>query len=102
MLQTYQGVVKNNAVIFLKPPKLTDGMRVLIVPQNDSEKEWLTVAQAAKRFQIAAALIRHWIKSGKVRVASHDIKLANAGDIEDALEQHELLGLAMQVITREE
>ncbi|NUO78484.1 hypothetical protein HUU05_00280 [candidate division KSB1 bacterium] len=102
MLQTYQGVIKNGAVVFLKPPKLTNGTRVLIMPQNDSEKEWLTAAQAAKRFQIAAALIRQWMKSGKVRVAPHDIKLVNAGDVEDAVEQHELLGLSMQVIKREE
>ncbi len=102
MLQTYLGVVENGAVVFLKPPKLTNGTRVIIVPQNTSEKEWLTVPQAAKRFQVAATLIRQWMKSGKVRVAPHDLKLANASDVEDAVEQHELLGLSMQVIKREE
>lgn len=102
MLQTYQGEIKNGAVVFMKPPKLNNGTRVLIVPQNNSESEWLTATQAAKRFQVAAALVRQWMKSGKVRVAPHDIKLANAGDVEDAVEQHELFGLSMQVINREE
>jgi len=102
MAETYVGIVENGKVVLPKQAKLNNGTPVLVVPQSDSENEWLTVARAAKRFQISATLLRQWIKSGKVRVHLHDPKLINASDVEDATEQHELLGISMRVIEREE
>jgi hypothetical protein len=102
MAETYRGVVENGIVVLPKQAKIRDGTPVLVTPQIDSENEWLTVTQAARRFEASAALVRQWVKSAKVRVHPHDPKLVSAGDVEDALEQHELLGLTMRVVEQEE
>ncbi len=102
MLQTYQGVVENGVVVLPKQAKLNDGTSVLVVPQIEKENEWVTVKQAAKRFEVPAALIKQWIKSAKVRVHPEDPNLINADDLEDAIEQNDLFNLTMQVINREE
>jgi hypothetical protein len=102
MLQTYQGVVENGTVVLPKQAKLNDGTPVLVVPQIEKENEWVTVKQAAKRFEVSATLIRQWIKSAKVRVHPEDPNLINADDLEDAIEQNDLFNLTMQAIRREE
>ncbi|MCI0693556.1 hypothetical protein L0337_16305 [candidate division KSB1 bacterium] len=102
MLQTYQGVVENGVVVLPKQAKLNDGTSVLVVPQIEQENEWVTVKQAAKRFEAPATLIKQWIKSAKVRVHPENPDLVNADDLEDAIEQNELFNLTMQAIEREE
>jgi hypothetical protein len=69
---------------------------------KDSENEWLTVRQATKRFGVAAALARKWVKSGKVGVNHQNPSLINASDLEDAVEQDELFDLAMQTMERDD
>lgn len=102
MLQTYQAIVENGIVVLPKQAKLNNGTPVLVVPQIGKENEWVTVKQAAKRFEAPATLIKQWIKSAKVRVHPENPNLINAGDIEDAIEQNQLFNLTMQAIEREE
>jgi hypothetical protein len=72
------------------------------MPQVDLETEWMTISQATKAFGLASELVQHWIKSAKVRVHPFDATLVNAGDVEDAVEQHKLFALTMEVVEREE
>lgn len=102
MIQTYQGVVENGVVILPKQAKLNNGTSVLIFPQIEAQQEWLTMKQAAKRFEVSVAQVRQWVKSAKVRVHPHDLNLVNADDLEDAIEQDELFNLTMQVVEKEE
>lgn len=102
MLQTYQGVVENGVVVLPKQAKLSDGVSVLVVTQSEKENEWVTVKQAAKRFETPATLIKQWIKSAKVRVHPENPDLVNADDLEDAIEQNELFNLTMQVVEGKE
>lgn len=102
MAETYRGVVKKGIIVLPKQAKLRDGTRVLVMPEVNLENQWLTVTQAAKRFEISATLVRQWVKSAKVRVHPHDPRLVNAGDVEDAVEQHELFKLSMQVAEQED
>jgi len=101
-MDTYQCVVEDGIVVLPKQAKMKDGTNVLVMPQVDLENEWLTIPQAANKFGVSVDLIQQWIKSAKVRVHPLDFKLVNAGDVEDAVEQHELFSLTMQVVEREE
>jgi hypothetical protein len=101
MLQTYQGVVENGVVVLPKQAKLNDGTSVLVVPQIQKENEWVTMKQAARRFEMSATLIKQWIKSAKVRGHPENPDLINTDDLEDAIEQNELFNLTMQVAERE-
>jgi len=69
---------------------------------KNSENEWLTVRQAAKRFGVSAAVVRKWVKSAKVRANSGTSTFINAGDLEDVIEQNELFDLTMQTVERDE
>jgi len=102
MLQTYQGFVENGAVILPKQAKLNNGTPVLIVPQIGMPKEWLSIKQAAKRFDVSTTRIRQWVKSAKVRIHPADPDKVNVDDLEDAIEQDELLALTMQVVEKED
>lgn len=102
MLQTYQGVVENGIIILPKQAELNNGTPVLILPQIEAPQEWLTVKQAAKRFEVSAAQVRKWVKSAKVRVHLRDPNLVNGDDLEDAIEQDELFNLTMKVVEKEE
>ena len=102
MLQTYQGFVENGTVILPKQAKLNNGTPVLIVPQIGLPKEWLSIKQAAKRFEVSITRIRQWVKSAKVRIHPGDPDKINVDDLEDAIEQDELLALTMQVVEKED
>ncbi len=101
-MQTYLGTIKNGKVVLPKPVKLDNGTPVLVMPQVDWENEWMTVTNAAKQFGIATNLVRQWMKSAKVRIHPADPKLVNAGDMEDAVEQHNLFESTMQIIERDD
>jgi len=100
MAEVYSGVVENGKVVLPKRIRLNNGTAVLIMPQNDSENQWLTVTQAAKQFRVSAKNIRGWMKSAKVRVHVGNPELVSAGDVEDAVEQFELFNLSMKVVER--
>ena len=38
------------------------------VARMDEEREWLTVAQVADRFQVGVETVRRWIRSGELKV----------------------------------
>ena len=98
----YQGVVKHGRVVLPDYVQFKEGTSVIVKEQVDLENEWLTIPQVADRFGVTSELVQQWIKSSKVRVSPLDSKLVNAGDVEDAIEQHELFMLSAQVIEREE
>ena len=98
----YQGVVKHGRVVLPDYVRFKEGTNVIVKEQVDLENEWLTIQHAAAKFGIPGKLIQQWIKSAKVRVYPLDSKLVNAGDVEDAIEQHELFMLSAQVVEREE
>jgi len=102
MIESYQGVVRGDRVVLKQKLRLPEGTPVLVVPQMDWEKQWLTVGKAAKTFEITSAVVRQWIQSGKVRVHPQNPKWINAGDVEDAVEQYGLFALTMQAVEREE
>lgn len=101
-MATYQGVVKHGIVVLPDYVQFKDGTTVIVKEQVALETEWLTIPQVADRFGVSSELVQQWIKSAKVRVYPLNSKLVNAGDIEDAIEQHELFMLSAQVVEREE
>lgn len=101
-METYQCVVDDGIVVLPKQAKMKDGTNVLVMSQIDLENEWLTIQQATNKFGVSAELIQQWIKSAKVRVHPLNFRLINAGDVEDAVEQHELFSLTMQLVEGEE
>lgn len=102
MLQTYQGFVENGAVVLPPKARLNNGTPVLIVPQIGMPKEWLSIKQAAKRFDVPIMRIRQWVKSAKVRIHPSNPDKVNVDDLEDAIEQDELLALTVQAMEKEE
>lgn len=101
-MQTYVGTIKNGKVVLPKPVKLDNGTPVLVMPQVDWENEWMAAAKAAKQFGVSANLVRQWMKSAKVRIHPADSKLVNAGDVEDAVDQHDLFESTIRVIDRDD
>jgi hypothetical protein len=102
MVESYPGVVKGDVVVLRPKARLPEGTPVLVVPQVDWEKQWLTVALAAKTFEVSSTLVRQWVQSGKVRVHPQSPKWVNAGDVEDAVEQYELFAMTMQTAAKGE
>lgn len=98
----YQGVVKHGRVVLPDYAQFKEGTTVIVKEQLDLENEWLTIQHAATKFGVSSELIKQWIKSARVRVYPLDSRLINAGDVEDAIEQHELFILSSQVMEREE
>jgi excisionase family DNA binding protein len=95
MAETLYGIVSNGVVVPTRKTRLPEGTRVLVLPQPDRESQWLTASQAAKTLGTTPATVRRWVKSGKVRVHADNPRLVRAGDVEDAVEQHELFLLSM-------
>jgi hypothetical protein len=98
----YQGVVKHGRVVLPDYVQFREGTTVIVKEQVDLENEWLTIPQVVGRFGVSSELVHQWIKSAKVRVSPLDSNLVNAGDMEDAIAQHELFMLSAQVVEREE
>jgi len=101
-MATYQGVVKHGRVVLPDYVQFKEGATVIVKEQVALENEWLTIPQVANRFGVSSELVQQWIKSAKIRIHPLNSKLVNAGDIEDAIEQHELFMLSAQVMERDE
>jgi len=95
MAEALYGIVNNGVVVPTKRTRLREGTRVAILPQPDWESQWLTASQAAKTLGTTPANVRRWVKTGKVRVHAHNPRLVRAGDVEDAVGQHEVFLLSM-------
>lgn len=103
MAEAYAGVVVGGVVVpTMRARKLPEGTPVLVVAQPDWEHHWLTVSQAGEQFGASPRLIRRWVESGKVRVCAENPKLVNAGDVEDAVDQWEILSLTMEKAAKHE
>lgn len=98
----YLGVIANGRVVLDDGMHLPDGTRVVVLPQDDPENEWLTIAEAADRYEVPIELVRHWVKSGKVRVLPDNSGLVNAGDAEDAADEYELATISLERAFRDE
>lgn len=94
-MEALYGIVNNGVVVPTEKTRLREGTRVVMLPQPDWESQWLSASQAAKALGTTPATVRHRVKSGKVRVHAENPRLVRAGDVEDAVEQHELFLLSM-------
>lgn len=98
----YPGVIADGRIVLDDGMHLPDGMRVVVLPHEDPENEWLTVAEAAERHGVPAKVVNRWVESGRVRALPTDDGLVNASDVEDAAEQRALYEMTMRAALAEE
>lgn len=98
----YLGVVSNGRIMLDDGMHLPEGMRVMVLPQDDPEDEWLSVTEAAERYEVPVELVQRWVKSGRVRILSDDSSLVNASDVEEAADVHLLAAMSLEKAFRDE